>query len=241
MASTTTLPPVPDPVTGQPRPPHAPVRSTWPSGVPDVDPARRPNPPPGEGPVLEHFRESRREGLRGAAFMFGVAALISTWKFGGFGWVSVWYAWAFVIAPFVLHVLYTSWTDVFSAGALWLQYKSRWVRTYELTEIKLKGRGWGWVYLQVEDRHLQRLWVPMNLLVQNRELWDLVYNGILHSAHTNRVRTNRGARTLLRLPPDHPIPPAAGGSRDASDVSRPRAGVRRVAEMRAERRARGRR
>lgn len=188
--------------------------------------------------MLEHYREDRRFAAEVGVLLALTSAVIGTVVWGGFAWMTVWYMWLILVVLPVLFYLHKSRTDVFSAGALWLQHRKNWVRTYELVEVKLKARGYGWVYLQVEDRHEQRLWVPLKLLVKNRELWDLVYNGILHSAHTNRVRTNRGARKLLRLPPDRPFPPSID-SPDASEIRRRRAGVRRVAQLRAERRARG--
>jgi hypothetical protein len=190
---------MPDIHTGEPRPPHAPHRGTWPAGVPDTDPAAKPEPPPGEGPVLEYFKRSHRESLLYALAGAVILAVGGTIISRGLSWIGHWFYWALILAT-ALTFFVLGQVEVFAAGAQWFKFKKKWVRTYELTEVKLKARGPGWWHLVLADRHNHRVTVPLNNLVQNRELWDLVYNGILHSVHKNQVTTNRAARKLLRLP-----------------------------------------
>lgn len=193
------LPPMPDSQTGEPRPPHAPQRETWPAGVPDTDPAAKPDPPPGEGPVLEYFKRSRRESLTYALIGAGILALGGTLISRGLDWIDDWFYWALILATALLFFALGR-IEVFAAGAQWFKFRKKWVRTYELTEVKVKARAAGQLLLVLTDRHNHRVTAPLNTLIQNRELWDLVYNGILHSVHKNHVQTNRSARKLLKLP-----------------------------------------
>lgn len=194
------LPTVPDDITGHPRPPHAPLRETWMSGVSDTNPNSRPTPPPGQGPLLEYFRQSRRQsvyiGLMAAAILAVVGTVLIS---RGFGWVGDWFYWALLLGLVIVYFFHER-LAVFSAGAQWFKHRKKWVRIYELNEVKIKARGPGWAILVLSDRHGRRVRAPLNQLVQNRELWDLVYNGILHSVCAGCVRTNRSARKLLRLP-----------------------------------------
>ena len=85
------------------------------------------------------------------------------------------------------------------AGADWLRSGPRWVRTYELTKIALKRNGTT-ALLELVDQGGRTLQVPWSQLQYNRELWDLVYNGILHSVYLGHAEVDAGARHHLKLP-----------------------------------------
>lgn len=145
----------------------------------------------------------------------------------GLDWARSWIGWT-VLAFVVLYALQPIRRDACAAGALWVQYRRRWVRTYDLNRVSWRSAGGGSWDLTLYDSGGRRLRVPLSALVANPDLWDLVHNGLVHSAR--------------RVPGIQPVPVDAHyAPRSGFRVSRPRAGVRRVAEMRAERRARGRR
>ena len=89
------------------------------------------------------------------------------------------------------------------AGADWLQSGTRWIRTYELTKVTLKRNGTNTV-LELVDQDARTLRIPWSQLQYNRELWDLVYNGILHSVFNGHAEADPGARHHLRLPHSAP-------------------------------------
>ncbi|HEX5494071.1 MAG TPA: hypothetical protein VFX70_05785, partial [Mycobacteriales bacterium] len=71
--------------------------------------------------------------------------------------------------------------------------------TYELTKVALKRSGAN-MMLDLVDRDGRTLRVPWSRLQYNRALWDLVYNGILHSVYVGHAETDLGARNHLKLP-----------------------------------------
>lgn len=156
--------------------------------------------------MLEYFKQARRWSLLHAFSAVCVLVIAGTVLSGGLGWVADWFSWA-VIAATALYFFAVQRGAVFAAGARWLTFGNKWVRIYELAEVRVKARGPNWWRIVLVDRNGRRVNAPLNQLVQNRELWDLVYNGILRSVHTGKVRTNRTARRLLRLP----NPPADDG------------------------------
>ncbi|GAA2339774.1 hypothetical protein GCM10009854_15230 [Saccharopolyspora halophila] len=103
------------------------------------------------------------------------------------------------MAPFLLFVwLYNRGTRL-SAGADWpCLGKKSFIKTYELTEVNATTGG-AVRYLELEDARGNKLSVQLGDLQLNRELWDLVYNGILHSVYVRRAETNQMARDFLRL------------------------------------------
>jgi hypothetical protein len=76
------LPPMPDPETGLPRPPRAPGRGrpkdAPPKPDPDRvnDPARAPQPPPRQGPVLAWYRSSWRGAIVTGLWVTGLLVLV---------------------------------------------------------------------------------------------------------------------------------------------------------------------
>lgn len=182
------LSPRPNPATGLPRPPHAPL----PDGVvtePDrTGPTSRlPAPPEGMGPVLESFRPSHLVSVFAGLIGAGVVALFLILRDGGFGWASNVVLWAPIAVVAV--VLYVSVRrTVITAGSDWLMAKS-WVRTYELSAIRLDSRS-NVTRLTLQDKTGRRVNVELADLCGNSKLWDLVYNGIRHSLASRGERVS---------------------------------------------------
>ncbi|GAB3549123.1 hypothetical protein J2S53_004142 [Actinopolyspora lacussalsi] len=120
----------------------------------------------------------------------------------GFSWMTTWWLWLFVVLS-PLPFLFVGRAIRISAGADWLRYgKTGFVSTYELTTAKITTGGAS-RYLELTDEHGNSAYAPLHNLQMNRELWDLVYNGILHSVRGNGAETNKLARTFLDL--DNPL------------------------------------
>ncbi|WP_338601538.1 hypothetical protein [Saccharopolyspora sp. SCSIO 74807] len=193
--------PKPDPTTGEPRPPRAPVLKEDHHEKSRVDPtkANYPPAPEGEGPVLEWYQSSARD-----FFLMGVYASIALLLFAilrdwGFGWMSTWWMWLIILAPipvFSLVVRFQQRVGI-SAGAEWFASdRTTYVRVYELAEVKLEGTYGGWD-LSLEDRVGGRALVNLRDVQWDRDLWDLVYNGIVYSVQQG-AKTNARADSMFR-------------------------------------------
>lgn len=197
---TTGLPPKPDPQTGEPRPPRAPLEPGWkmPGDKHKNGLSKVPQPPEGEGPLLEWFYPTRGTGLIMGTIMSVIMIGFFTLKDFGFSWMTTWWLWLFVL-PWPLLILLLTRNNRLSAGADWLGYdKHGLIKTYELTKVEVTVGGFA-RYLVLEDRNGNAMRAQFGDLQQNRELWDLVYNGILHSVHAHGAQTNKMARDYLRL------------------------------------------
>ncbi|HEX5402336.1 MAG TPA: hypothetical protein VFX16_08550 [Pseudonocardiaceae bacterium] len=199
------LPPVPDPETGEPRPPRAPGRASAKPARFDrsrvSDPELAPVPPAGQGPVLAWYRTTRRYAVQvGAGGALAVAVLL--WLRAGFHvfWITYWWVWLSIAVIGVL-VGYTQLRghDQCAAGVEWLSGRRSWVRTYELVKVK-SLLAIGTPLISMEDSGGRRLSVPLTALQSDRLLWDLVYNGILHSVIAGNAETNGAVHVHLRLP-----------------------------------------
>ncbi|PKW13708.1 hypothetical protein [Saccharopolyspora spinosa] len=193
------LPPKPDSQTGKPRPPRAPLEPGWKS--PEVKHKRGvtkvPQQPEGEGPILEWFFPTRGRALTFGLIMVTIMVAFFTWRDFGFGWVTVWWLWLFIV-PWPSLFLLTGRNLRMSAGADWLAYGKNFVKTYELTKVNVTVGGAAH-YLDIEDSHGRQLYVQINNLQLNRELWDLAYLGLLYSVHEGGASTNKMARDYLGL------------------------------------------
>jgi hypothetical protein len=193
------LPPKPGVETGLPRPPRAPVDPGSGEGGGEKKEQYKPSPPAGQGPVLEWYKGSRRGSIAAA---FGGMALIIvgvTFKQGGsLEWLSLWWIWP-CIAVLGLLIGLSVRASSCSAGAEWFARNKTWVRTYELTSIKVKTPA-NYRQLHLEDKDGRKMNIKLLTAQENQELWDLVYNGIRHSVIDGRAETNGLARRALRLP-----------------------------------------
>lgn len=123
-----------------------------------------------------------------------------------FDWVRYWQIWIGLLVVGAL-VGFTQFRGTeCSAGAVWLRGRKGWVRTYELVKVKsYPSFSGGWTRL--EDRDGRILGLDHATLQQDRRLWDLVYNGILHSVIAGGAETNGAAHLNLHLP--YPSPYSA--------------------------------
>lgn len=200
------LPPKPDPQTGEPRPPRAPLERGWraPASKHKRGRSKVAEPPEGEGPILEWFYPTRGSNIMIGLLMSLVIVVFLCIRDFGFSWMATWWLWLFVI-PWPFFFMLSQRSIRISAGADWLIYnKSGLIKTYELTKVNVKIGGAAH-YLDIEDRHGNGISTHVLYFQFNRELWDLVYNGILHSVHEQGAETNQLAKGYLQLdlPPQH--------------------------------------
>ncbi|MBK0867418.1 hypothetical protein INP57_11405 [Saccharopolyspora sp. HNM0986] len=164
-----------------------------------TDLSKAPAAPEGEGPLLAWFKSSRWRALQLTAwgvpiFLLGVTIL------QGFSieWMKFWQLWALILL--FLAGLYGLQRKVECAvGAEWLKVGKTWVRLYELVEVKAKHRS-NAIYLDFEDSSGRWVMVRAHDLQGSRDLWDLVYNGILHSVIANGAATNGLVHKAFKVP-----------------------------------------
>ena len=205
------LPPRPDSHTGEPFPPHGLSYFGGEQQPHYADPtreqrlSRRPKPPPGKGPVLAWHRESRSGKVMGVivglALMLALVAGVSLVRGMGLSAFKYWQIWI-VIAVFTFLTTSPFTYLTYAAGADWLLVersrwgikKRVWLDLYNLTKIDasyggttfhlwLYGKGGGF------SRSTQELQM-------DRRIWDLVYNGILHSVASGAQVSNQAIGIL---------------------------------------------
>lgn len=190
------LPPKPDPLTGEPHPPSAPREWKGHPGEAERDPHRVGEWPKSQGPLLECYTPNQRSkiatGLAGMVMMAAGITLINT----GFDWLTSWWAW-FCILAFGAFGYFSYRNATCAAGAEWFSHGKHWVRQYELTTVKITMR-FSNRYLRLIDCDGRKVTVFLGDVQQNQRLWDLVYNGIVHSVASG-AETNWIARRALKL------------------------------------------
>jgi hypothetical protein len=124
----------------------------------------------------------------------------------GFGWLQYWWAWA-ILVPGIFWIYRSILSGDCAAGADWVAQGRRWVKVYELIEVSYHSRIGG-ARLRLRDADGNRMSIKIEVLHANRTIWDLVYNGILHSVIAG------GARTNNRLHLDVHVPHPASGAED---------------------------
>jgi len=201
------LPPRPDPSTGLPRPPRAPgfIGADVPvenSVIRERDPAWQPSPPPGQSPVLVWYRESRRGSVIGAViFGLALAGILSLTR--GTGWLTHWVVWVF-LAVWLVVIYLISRTERFSAGADWVARGNKWVKVYDLVKVTCHSYPYWGAGVCMRDSSGRKLRYRFSDLSSDRMLWDLTYNGILHSVISGGAETNWMLRKSLALPYPEP-------------------------------------
>lgn len=86
-----------------------------------------------------------------------------------------------------------------SAGADWFARKHDRVDAYDLVEIKLAGASGRLAWdLILKDKKGGEVTAELREIQSNRGLWDLVYNGLVHSVRRG-ARTNSKAVDELKL------------------------------------------
>ena len=192
--------PLPDAETGLPRPPKAYVRD-----VPRRVRRRAerlasyPPAPQGQGPVLEWDQPPVTDSYKAGVLMAVLVAVFLCVRDGGVGWMATWWLWIFVFLPVPVYWLYGRAKGI-SAGARWFASGSAYVDLYRLTSIRLENSGGGLSRsLYLVDSAGSEVGVSLYRAQRNQALWDLVYNGIVHSMRHNRASANEQAVDQLRL------------------------------------------
>ncbi|WP_438388963.1 hypothetical protein [Actinopolyspora saharensis] len=199
------LPPKPDPVTGEPRPPRAPGfhKENKPPKEQDRDrdqsTRRMPTPPEGEGRMLEWYRHSQRSAITGGVIAFVISVVALTLMQGfDIRWMQFWYIWLMLVL--IALGIYGIFRSVEAAvGAEWLKVGRAWVRLYELTEIKARHRS-NAIHLDLTDSSGRKVMVKSDDIQEDRDMWDLIYNGILHSVITGGAKTNNLVHSAFQVP-----------------------------------------
>ena len=212
------LPPRPDLVTGLPRPAHAPwftggdtpANENW---MREHDPALMPPPPPGQGPVLVWFKTSRSGSIiipiLAGFVLAGLGALIV-----GLDVLTSWAMWIVIAVAMLGMHLFSKNEGCYSAGAEWFAMKNDWVRIYELVSVIAISSARG-MSITMKDSAGREIDIELaDLGTTDRLIWDLIYNGILHSVIAGDARTNPMLHRQLELPY-----PQSARSDDASDAA----------------------
>lgn len=205
------LPPRPDSDTGQPFPPHAPGYDQQHDGKNDARPAEEggPTSPPGMGRTLAWYRESARSRLTRWPIALSIAAVVMAIVFLIFDQsldgMAAWPVWVvLLVGSFLMADPFAD--STVAAGADWVSHRRRylsglrssyeWVKTYELTRIDGSNAPTGsGLSLSDEERDIG---ISVADLQHDRRVWDLLYNGILHSI-ANGAHANSVAMSLLKL------------------------------------------
>lgn len=194
-SSETDLPPQPDPQTGEPRPPQAPrvlglsrdsAKTTASAGAP----------PAGRGLALAVHGDEWWSAPVAALILSVITAII--FSFESDDWFGDPFSLCLIGMVFAV-TLIREWKVKIVAGADWLRINNKWVDTYTLTHIELRGLWFGWM-LRLKDNDGRRVRTYMSDLEANQEVWALAYNGMLHSAH-NGAHINNVAAGILQLKP----------------------------------------
>jgi hypothetical protein len=172
-----------------------------------MDLAAVPQPPPGQGPVLAYHRPPALSSRLKFRLLAGgiVVVLIPPVSFvlipGAsllrLGWMMLV---ALVILGNGLYIIRSSGRRFTAAGAEWYSTGSRWVRIYELVEVTMSEDSRRGTQLLLADAHENEVRVSYQYVRQNRLIWDLVYNGILHSVVAGNADTDTFTRAKLDLP-----------------------------------------
>lgn len=109
--------------------------------------------------------------------------------------------WYWTIMAVGAHMMFRAtgnhWT---AAGATWVQWRGTWVDTYNLTRIRFYADGCSRV-LRLKDAHGNTIHsFKISEIQGNPDLWDLVYNGILHSVASGACDIDAKTRHILRIP-----------------------------------------
>jgi hypothetical protein len=213
------LQPQPDPHTGEPHPPRAPtVVGAWAGHrkrgrrTASFRPARGQDRFTTSAPMLELVEARRRRALLSVAFYSVYIALTLT---AGLALVMSGPANASLRADPVPYAIGAAiWagsttlaylnrrTHTVYAGAGWVgdsEDREKIVSTYDLTRIRIFDASGPGAILQMIGKDGVFLQLPIGLLEGSQKLWDLIYNGLRHSAATG-AQVDPATRELLHLP-----------------------------------------
>ncbi|MFN2496057.1 MAG: hypothetical protein ABR608_09140 [Pseudonocardiaceae bacterium] len=127
--------------------------------------------------------------------MFGFMIIVMTLIGWGLWWVTEWVFWLIVLFAPVM-VFLTSRSQWMAAGADWFASDTGWVKLYELIKVELAGSGIS-PRLYLTDTEGRATHAELRQIQANPRLWNLVYNGIIHSFYTRDVKLNTAARVQV--------------------------------------------
>jgi hypothetical protein len=127
--------------------------------------------------------------------MFGFIFVAMTLIAGGLSWMTGWVFWLIVLAGPV-GIFCAARSRWIAAGAEWFAANTGWVRIYELTKVELAGSGVS-PRLYLTDTAGRVAHAGLREMQANSRLWDLVYNGIIHSIHHRDVELNTAAKAQV--------------------------------------------
>lgn len=88
----------------------------------------------------------------------------------------------------------------------WLQqWRGGWVRTYELAKVTASSHVTG-TQLSLTDRGGRKIQINSEHIQEDRLMWDLVYNGIVHSVVAGGAETNGALHSIFDVPRPKPEP-----------------------------------
>lgn len=149
------------------------------------------------GPPLEWCEESKHFPVHGAAFFLCFMLACATFVYRGFDWIYEWLPWTAVLGLPLL-VFFDMRKDRVLAGARWVQERDKWVSTYELVTIRSTTVGLNRA-TKLIDAQGNKIVLILRNAQANPALWDLVYNGIVHSVASGSCDISRAARRILRV------------------------------------------
>lgn len=127
--------------------------------------------------------------------MFGFTFVAMTLIAGGFSWMTDWVFWLIVLlGPLIIFL--NSRSQWMAAGSEWFASDTGWVKLYELSRVDLAGNGIS-PRLYLTDTQGHGAHAELRQMQANSRLWDLVYNGILHSCHARDLTLNTAARAQI--------------------------------------------
>lgn len=199
---------MPDRETGLPRPPRAPnflgnqIRPEDDLGR-DSRLSAKPQPPADQGPVLAWYRSSRRGAL--SAGIVGVIVIVGAlYLIKGFNVKVFEYWWVWLIAILAgVGIYFSTKKSWCAAGADWFTFQKSWVKIYELAEIKTRFFS-NTIYIYLTDEDGRKVEAPLNIIQEDRLIWDLLYNGIRHSIAKGAELAGTARNYFGPSLPEHP-------------------------------------
>lgn len=208
------LPPRPDPQTGEPFPPEAPgFRGPKREGPPKLSTRifPPPKPPEGMGPVLAWRHDTIigqiRKYLVALLLCLAILAGISLFSGDGISDLGYWQFWVLALV-FAWPMSRPLDFETQAAGADWMSMgrRKRWYqrrargghfRMYDLVTVECSAVGVT-QYIHLVDIDGATVYRPIDAMMMDRRIYDLLFNGIIHSV-ANGAQTNRTAVELLKL------------------------------------------
>lgn len=196
------LPPIPNPWTGEPWPPAAPHGKRRDPAVPVPDPEKYSS-PEGLGPVMVRDQTTYRELIplcAGVAVSFVLMGVVHNSGFGFLFTPSMKWLWL-LLAAIIGLIVWSFRSDTVAAGTQWVQWRKRWVSVYELARVDISDESGHSVPLLTlvdsSDRKIVAKWTDISRVPG---VWDLVYNGILHSVASGNCDISPNARKMMVVP-----------------------------------------